>query len=78
MLGSRAGAKSGRAELKLVVGASIERPPARHHSLHLLAPTWENIEEQFHRLWGQAKDGVYDKDRWGALHNLLTRRKHEP
>ena len=42
-----------------------------------LAPTWSNAELLLHRLWGQARDGEYRKDEWGAFQSLMTRLRYQ-
>jgi hypothetical protein len=40
------------------------------------------LEQLFHQLWGQAKDGEYDKEKWikaqRLLEKLLYPRKETP
>jgi hypothetical protein len=31
----------------------------------------DSVMEQFHKLWGQCHDGIYNKKEWGILQNLL-------
>lgn len=36
-------------------------------------PPARGLWEQFHLLWGQSKDGVYDKNAWKDLQALIQR-----
>jgi transcription elongation factor Elf1 len=39
--------------------------------------TWSNVDELFHKVWGQSIDGVYVKGDWNALQALLTEVRHQ-
>jgi len=48
---------------------------------HTCAPEnkvdWSVIESTFHKLWGNATNGEYDKALWGKFQNLLTQARKE-
>jgi hypothetical protein len=37
--------------------------------------SWDDVDGALHTVWGQAKDGLYDKAAWKALQRAIDDRK---